>query len=144
MGVIAVVRIRGVRKINPEIKKTLEYLNLSKPNYCTVVKDSPQNLGMVRKAKDYVAYGKINDEMLFTLLKKRGRKGSKKLKDIMSDEEIKNIVSSVMDGKKLREFADPVFRLRPPSKGFKSTKEHYPRGDLGEHDDISKLLKRMC
>jgi len=39
---------------------------------------------------------------------------------------------------------EPVFRLTPPSKGFKSIKEHYPKGDLGYRGkEINELLKRM-
>ena len=37
-----------------------------------------------------------------------------------------------------------VFRLNPPSKGFKSTKRHYPDGSLGYRgEEINKLLSRM-
>ena len=37
-----------------------------------------------------------------------------------------------------------IFRLSPPSKGFKSTKLHYPKGDLGYRGDaINGLLRRM-
>ena len=38
----------------------------------------------------------------------------------------------------------PVFRLRPPSKGFRSVKEFYPKGDLGYRGkEINDLLRRM-
>ena len=36
------------------------------------------------------------------------------------------------------------YRLHPPIGGFKkSTKLAFPKGILGEHKDISKLLRRM-
>jgi len=37
-----------------------------------------------------------------------------------------------------------VFRLSPPTHGLKSTKVHFPKGDLGYRGDkINRLLKRM-
>ena len=38
----------------------------------------------------------------------------------------------------------PLFRLNPPSKGFKATRLGYPKGDLGYRGGkINELLKRM-
>ncbi len=38
----------------------------------------------------------------------------------------------------------PVFRLSPPSKGLRSTKHHFPKGDLGYRGSkINDLLRRM-
>ena len=37
-----------------------------------------------------------------------------------------------------------IFRLSPPSHGLKSTKIHFPKGDLGYRGDkINALLRRM-
>ena len=144
MSIIAVVRIRGLRKVNPDIRKTLEYLNLSKPNYCVLLGDTKQNLGMLNKVRDYVAYGEVNEDFIFGLLKKRGKKGRKLAFKNSTKEELTEIVKSITSGKKkLKDFANGVFKLRPPKKGFNSIKEHYPRGDLGKHDDVSLLLRRM-
>ncbi|MBL7160505.1 MAG: uL30 family ribosomal protein [Candidatus Aenigmarchaeota archaeon] len=38
----------------------------------------------------------------------------------------------------------PIFRLTPPSHGLKSTKVHFPKGDLGYRGKaINDLLRRM-
>jgi len=67
---IAVVRIRGIRKIKPKIEKALQLLNLEKPNYCVVIDDSKSNLGMLEVVKDYVAFGKIDNDTIFRLIYK--------------------------------------------------------------------------
>lgn len=37
-----------------------------------------------------------------------------------------------------------VLRLHPPSKGYRSVKKHFPKGDLGYRGDkINELLGRM-
>jgi len=54
-------------------------------------------------------------------------------------------VSKEME-KKLKERGgdSKIIRLSPPSHGFKSTRLHYPKGDLGYRGDkINDLLKRM-
>jgi len=45
---------------------------------------------------------------------------------------------------KLKKKDKEIFRLHPPVGGFKkSSKLRFPKGILGKHDDISKLLVRM-
>lgn len=141
---IAAVRIRGIRKIKPKIKKTLELLRLVKPNYCAILDDTAQTLGMLNVSKDYIAFGKIDDETLFRLIYKRGNKGSKRIRELYDKEKIKEMVKGIMEGKTtLKSVMDPVFMLHPPRKGYKDTKKIYPFGDLGKRDDINALLKRM-
>lgn len=148
---IAVIRVRGRVGVRKEIKDTLEMLRLKRVNHCVVVPETPSYLGMLKKVKDYVAYGKIDFDTFLELLKWRGRLiGNKKL----SAEQVKKLgfssleelAKNLYDGK--LKFKDiklkPVFRLRPPKKGHKSIKLHYPKGSLGNWGkDINKLLKRM-
>ena len=49
---LAVIRVRGRRKIRPNIQKTLELLRLERPNHCVLLDDSVQNLGMLQLVKD--------------------------------------------------------------------------------------------
>jgi len=138
---IAVIRIRGVRNMEPKIKIALEYLRLSRPHHCVILSATPQTIGAIKKVTDYVAYGSVDEETLSKLLLKRGEKGGKLLRELKPD--VKKIVKEVLDGKKLSEYVDPVFRLHPPRGGYKDIKTHYPYGDLGKRDDINDLLKRM-
>lgn len=140
---IAIVRIRGIRKVRPEVEKTFQYLNLEKPNNCVVIEDTPMNMGMVAMVKDYVTYGPISEDILFSLVHKKGEKGQSLLKDSMDEAQIKKLVKEIFSGKKVSEFANSTFRLRPPSKGYKNTKKAYPMGDLGKRTEMDSLIKRM-
>ncbi len=133
---IAVIRVRGIRSMDPKIKLALEYLKLHKPNHCVVLDATPQNLGAIKKIRDYVTYGAIDEQTFEKLLYKRGEKGGKLLRNTGAD--IKKVAKEVSDEK-----VDPVFRLHPPRSGYKDIKNHYPRGDLGKRDNINELIRRM-
>lgn len=138
MDKIAVVRVRGIRNMKPELIKGLEMLRLNRPHHCVVVDNTPQNLGMLQKVKDYIAYGQIKEETLKLLIEKRGEKGQNRVKDA------DKVLSEIQSGKKLSEFIDPVFRLHPPRKGYKDIKRPYPQGALGKRPDMDNLIKRMA
>ncbi len=140
---IAIVRIRGRRNLKPKIKKTLELLRVNRTNHCVLVEDTPQMKGMIEVCKDYIAYGPVSEETVFRLLRKRGEKGKYRLKDVMEEEELKVAAKKILHQEPTSVFADPVFRLHPPRKGYKSIKHTYPRGDLGKREDMDVLLKRM-
>jgi len=141
---IAVVRVRGIRKMKPKIKKTLEMLRLNKPNHCVVIEDSKPNMGMLNVTRDYIAFGEIDEETLFKLIYKRGMKGSKKLNELMDKDKIKQAAGSISKGEsKLSDVIDPVFMLHPPRRGYKNIKKPYPSGDLGKRDDMNLLLRKM-
>ena len=44
---LAVLRIRGIRKLRPQVRRTLELLRLERPNHCVLVDDTPQTKGML-------------------------------------------------------------------------------------------------
>jgi large subunit ribosomal protein L30 len=110
---------------------------------------------MIEKVKDFVTYGEIDKSMLVILLKKRLRmkgNGNKRvseddLKKFTGFNSFEEFAEALINGKiVLKQFKvfHPFFRLRPPSKGLKSIKEHWPKGDLGYRGkDINELLKRM-
>jgi len=148
----AVVRIRGNVEVRREVRDTLKMMKLESPNNCIVCPEAPEWRGMIEKVKDWVTYGEIDGKMLVALLKKRLRAGEKKvdekmLKDIAGYENFEKFADDLFVGKiKLKQFKKlkQFFRLTPPSKGFKSVKLHYPKGDLGYRGkEINELLKRM-
>ena len=143
MDKIAIVRIRGIRKIKPKIKRTMELLRLEKPNHCVVMDLTPQTKGMLHIVHDYVTYGKVSEKTLYELLVKKGEKDGKRLSKNIKDAEIKKMAKEIIGGKKTKEFIDPVFRLHPPKKGHKNIKAHYPSGDLGKREELDTLLKKM-
>lgn len=140
---LAVIRVRGKIKIRKDIEDTLELLRLNRKMHCILLNETDSIKGMLQKVKDYVTWGKIDDDTLRLLVSKRGRKpGNKRI----PPEEIEYILKEIKQGKKLIDIGlVPVFRLTPPSKGFrKSIKQHYPNGELGNRKEkINELLKRM-
>ncbi len=139
----AVVRVRGCRKVAPRIVKTFELLRLERPNHCVLVEDTPQNRGMLEKVKDYVAYGPVAEDTVLSLLRKRGTKGSARLGAALKEEDLKKAAKEISAGKRTKDFADPVFRLNPPSRGYRDIKRSYPAGDLGKREEMDSLLRRM-
>lgn len=140
---IAVVRIRGRRNMLPKIRYTLELMNLGRNNNCVIIEDTPQNMGMVQLCKDYITYGAITEGTLLELLRKRGEKGGRMLREVMEEEEIAQVAKKIMHEESVRNFVEPVFRLHPPRKGYKTIKKPAPEGDLGKREDMDLLLKRM-
>ncbi|MCW1300904.1 MAG: 50S ribosomal protein L30 [Candidatus Nanoarchaeia archaeon] len=150
---IAVIRIRGRVGVSPDIKRTLELLNLKRKYNCVIVKDVPSILGMLKKVENYVTWGEIDRETMEALLRKRGRIGKKRLSDELMKERtgknISQIVEDFMQFKcELRDFGiKEVFRLAPPSGGFerKGIKQPFKVGGaLGYRGvKINELLRRM-
>ena len=118
-------------------------LRLDRTNRCVLVEDTPQNLGMLGVVKDYVAYGPVAEETIFGLLSKRGRNGKNLLRTAVKEEDIKKAAKDIFSGKKTMEYANPVFALRPPSKGYRDIKAAYPHGELGKRGEMDTLLKKM-
>ena len=138
----AVIRIRGSIDLKKDIKDTLTMLRLHRKMHCVLVKESESTKGMLQKVRSFITWGEIDDEVLKALIKKRGRKlGDKRL----TEQEAEEIFKKIKENQKVPEEIKPVFRLTPPSKGFKkSIKQHYPEGELGYRGiEINELLKRM-
>jgi large subunit ribosomal protein L30 len=150
----AVVQVRGVVKTRRDIKDTLKMLRLHHINHCVLVANTPENLGMIRKVKDYVAYGEADASTIETLLLTRGRVvGDAPLTDEYL--RLNSTYSSISqfaealasEETKLREIPGlkPVLRLHPPRKGYKTTKRTFPQGGaLGYYgQEINTLLYKM-
>ena len=150
----AVVQVRGVVNTRQDIKDTLKMLRLHHINHCVLVADTPENLGMIRKVKDYVAYGEVDAVTIETLLRTRGRLiGDAALTDeyIKSNSTysgITELAKALAGGEtKLRDIpgVKPVLRLHPPRKGYKTTKRTFLQGGaLGYYgQEINTLLYKM-
>ncbi len=97
---------------------------------------------MIAKVRNLVAYGKINEETLVSLIKARAKKiGDSKAKI----ENAEKIAKEVLAGKNLEDLGiKPFFGLHPARGGIKNTKLHYPKGVLGDNkEDINKLIGKM-
>lgn len=152
---LAVVRIRGVIGAKREIKETLKMLHLQRNHHAVLIDNRPAYLGMLRKVQNYVTWGEASKETVALLLRKRGRTvGDKKLDDEYAKkvgyESLDDLAEAVHEVKV--EYKDlpqikPVFRLHPPSKGFKGKikKSYRTGGETGYRGEaINELIKRMA
>ena len=149
----AVIRIRGTPGLPKKVRDTFQMLRLKAPNHCVIVPETESYKGMLRVVKDACTWGEIEKDTLMELLRRRLRlKGNKRLdektlKEITGFNGYEELAKALLQGKvRLKDFEElsPIFRLSPPSKGYKSVKEPYPKGDLGYRGKaINELLKRM-
>jgi len=145
---IAIIRISGQVEIKKDVAETLNRLLIKRKYHCAVLQEKPELLGMVKKVNNFVAFGKIDKEMLAKLIEKRGKLiksiDAKSKKENKGKIDASKIASEVTEGKKLEELGlKPFFRLHPPRGGIKS-KLHFPKGALGNHGEkINKLIERM-
>ncbi len=156
MTVYAIVKLRGSVGIKPDIRYTLELLRLHRVNHCVIVEDNDYYRGMIKKVKDYVAWGEISEDMLELLLKRRGRlKGGMRLtEDYLREntpfESFKALAHAIYSCEvKMKDLIvygiKPVLRLHPPRKGHRGIKKSVKQGgELGYHGtEINELLYRM-
>jgi large subunit ribosomal protein L30 len=148
----AIVRLRGEVNVRPEIKDTLQMLRIHRVNHCVIVNEDPHFRGMIQKVKDYVAWGKIDDDTLAMLLERRGRlSGNRRLTDQFLKENtsyrsFQELAAAINSGSvSLKELGlKPIFRLHPARKGLKTTKKTAQQGgDMGFRQDLADLIKRM-
>ncbi len=148
----AIVRLRGEVNLRPEVKSTLEMLRIHRVNHCVVVKEDAHFRGMIQKVKDYVAWGKVDDDTLALLLERRGRLSANRrlteqyLKEKTPYRSFKELAQAINSGTaNLNDLEiKPLFRLHPARKGLKTIKKTAQQGgDLGFRTDLADLIKRM-
>jgi ribosomal protein L30/L7E len=112
---IAVIRIKGMINLRKVVSETLDRMKLRRKYSCVIIEPTQVNLGMIKQAKDAIAYGEIDEATLKELKEKRSTK-------------IENF-----------------FRLHPPRGGIDAKKHFgVHKGVLGDNGkDINKLITRM-
>jgi large subunit ribosomal protein L30 len=115
---IAVIRIKGQVKVRKVITETLNRLGLKTKYSCIIIeKPKTEQLGMIEKVRDFVAFGELNSETHKKLVEARGKFSKSKTH----------------------------FRLHPPRRGIES-KKHFGvgKGVLGDNKEkINDLVERM-
>ncbi|MCE8423756.1 MAG: 50S ribosomal protein L30 [Candidatus Methanoperedens sp.] len=150
----AAVRLRGGVKTRQDIKDTLAMMRLDRINHCVIIPETSNYQGMIRKAKDYIAWGPIDAETLAQMLENRGKlEGGKDLTEeyLSKNTNFKSfldLANAICEGK--AQISDvpkmkPVFRMHPARKGLKGTKRNtLEGGDLGFHGiEMKTLLNKM-
>lgn len=155
MRKIAVIRIRGKINIKKDIKDTLNMLRLYNKNYCVIIDNKPLKVGMIKKVKDYITWGEIEEDTLKSLLQNRGKlPGNKRLTNDYLKEKVKidinSITKEIFESKKSLKDIPGLklfFRLKPPTGGFEKKGIKTPfslGGALGyRKEKINELIKKM-
>ena len=130
-----VVRIKGTVNIPHWAQTTLDGLNLDKRFRATIVPESPEYLGMLRRVKEVVAWTKADTGIVKELLEKRGRKAGYKpitKSDIPKEyRSIDELASAIAENKvaiSKIEGLKPWFALNPPRGGFKKDQDSVRAG----------------
>ncbi|MEM0376408.1 MAG: 50S ribosomal protein L30 [Thermofilum sp.] len=155
MGLLLVVRLRGSPDRRPEEEKALSLLRLHKPYHAVLLRDTPDVRGMLKRTlENVVTYGEPDKDTLVELLRKRGRiAGNKPLTEdylkTLGFSSFEELADALLAGKISPEDIPglkPVFRLRPPSGGFRGTirKNIGAGGECGYRGSrINELVRRM-
>lgn len=147
-----IIQVRSSIDARSDIEDTLEMLNLGGVNNFTLVPETKPYKGMVKKVKDYTAYGEPSAETLQLLLKKRaesinGDNIDEKFAEEKGYDSLKELAQNLIEEKTTlqEEQIYPKIRLHPPRKGYSEIKKTYDQGGvLGYHgENIDKLLYRM-
>ena len=151
----AVVKVRGTISAKREARETLDMLRLDKTNNAVLIDNRPSFIGMLFRVQNYVTWGEVSKETVAMLLKERGRlAGGKKLTAEFAeklgyksiDALAEAIATCKVEYQKLPN-VQPVFKLHPPSKGFKGkTKKSFSAGGEAGYrgEKINELVKRMA
>ena len=151
---LVAIRVRGERDVSHEVEDTLTVLHLVRNCHAVLIDNRPSYIGMLQKAQHYVTWGEISRENIILLLKERGRLvGNKKLSEEYMKEagykSLDDLAEAIHRGKleynslpKIK----PVFRLRPPKKGYKGkVKKSFVAGGATGYRGvaINDIIKRM-
>jgi large subunit ribosomal protein L30 len=147
-----VLRIKGTVNVPYWAKYTLDSLNLHKKFWATILPETQESLGMLKKIKDFVAWTNVDAGLVKDLLEKRGKaEGSNSFKllpqagDYRSVEELASDIAKDKVRLSNLQMVKPWFALSPPRGGFKkNTKRPYNQnGILGEDKELAQLIRRM-
>ncbi|KAL5118081.1 60S ribosomal protein L7 [Pleosporales sp. CAS-2024a] len=159
---VFVVRIKGINKIDPKKRKTLQLLRLLQINNGVFIRLTKATLEMLKIVEPFVAYGYPNQKSVRELIYKRGYGKVDKQRVPLTDNEmieenlgkygmicmedlIHEIYSVGPNFKQASNFLWP-FKLNSPTGGFHKRKfKHFIEGgDVGNREDkINELIRQM-
>ncbi len=158
MPLYAVIRIRGMSGVHPDVERTLYLLRLRRKFAAAIYHSSlPGIWGMLKRVENWATFGEIDKPTLVELIRVRGRLlGDKPITDewvksALGLSGIEELADKLLAGEihyhKLKDKGvKPFFRLHPPRGGFKGSIKR-PYGDGGElgyrGSAINELIRRM-
>ena len=147
-----IVRVRGSIHARHDVVETLQFLHLTRPNHATVVPEVPSMRGMLTKVQGYVTWGEAEPDTVSLLLERRGetaggaRLTPETVADLAPGQDLPTITRSVAEqGLTHVRGLKPLFRLKAPTGGWRSTKKPFTLGGaLGYRGRaINELVRRM-
>lgn len=159
---IFVVRIKGINKMPPKPRKTLQLLRLLQINNGVFIKATKATTEMLKIVEPWIAYGYPNLKTVKELVYKRGYGKVNKQRTALTDNTIiednlgkygivcmEDLVHEIFtvgpNFKQASNFLWP-FKLSNPTGGFRTRKfKHFIEGgDLGNREDhINALVRQM-
>ena len=159
---VFVVRIKGINKIDPKKRKTLQLLRLLQINNGVFIRLTKATSEMLKIVEAFIAYGYPNLKSVRELIYKRGyakinkqripltdnaiiEENLGKLGIVCIEDLIHEIYTVGPNFKQAANFLWP-FKLSNPTGGFRTRKfKHYVEGgDLGNREEhINALIRQM-
>ena len=151
---LLVVRMRGTVNVPYWALTTLKSLHLNTRFSATLVPETSNYIGMLRKINQWVAWSKADSDTIKILIEKRGKKKDSELQSVKEKktkseykgiDELVTIIASDKIKFSEQNNVKPWFTLNPPKGGFKkSTKKQFSDGGiLGNNKELVEIVKRM-
>ncbi len=147
-----VVRVRGTIHARHDVVETLRYLHLTRANHATVVPEAKSFAGMLHRVQGYVTWGEADPETVGLMLRERGEtvSGSRLTPETIGEtlraKDLPDVARTVSEQGLTRVAGlKPLFRLKAPKGGWRSTKRPFALGGaLGYRGrSINDLVRRM-
>ena len=137
---ILVIRISGMVDVPRTIENGLYRIRLRRKYVAVILENNANNLKLLKKLRNYVAYGDVSKEVLEKIVLMRGKTLKKNFKI-----EPKKIIDDIEKKGLLKSGLKPYFRLHPPRGGIESKKHAgVGKGVLGDNKEkINELVLRM-
>ena len=158
---LLVVRIRGINRMDPRVKKVLQLFRLRQIQNATFIRVNKATLNMLKKIEPYVTYGEPNLKTIRELIYKRGYakvngqrlplSDNKVIEDnlgqygiICIEDLIHEIVTVGPNFKAANKFLWP-FKLSSPLGGYRAKRKHFVEGgDAGNREEyINAFVRSM-
>ncbi|KAF2865988.1 ribosomal protein L30, ferredoxin-like fold domain-containing protein [Massariosphaeria phaeospora] len=159
---VFVLRIKGINKIDPKKRKTLQLLRLLQINNGVFIRLTKATSEMLKIVEPFVAYGYPNQKSVRELIYKRGYGKIDKQRVALTDNEVietnlgkygiicmEDLIHEIYtvgpNFKQASNFLWP-FKLSSPTGSFRTRKfKHFVEGgDLGNREDhINQLIRQM-
>jgi len=138
---ILAIRISGLVEIQKRVQETLFRLRMRRKYSAVLLKPTTENIKLLRKVRDHIAYGDIDKDTLTLLIQKRAIQKNKAKKI-----DLEKIVEQIEKKDSKSWEIKPFFRLHPPRGGIDS-KNHFgtsKKAVLGDNKEkINLLVRRM-